>query len=184
MKFTNLKSVKSARLRKSSGSSILELPAALWIGLIVFFVPMMALASITLRSSLLNIAVQDAVHAAAKARTFTQASDEGPSAKEVASQVFTDHIAAFPGLGVAAVNLSILSTPFNGAATIRTDNKLSQAADTSSFVYQVETSATGIIEPVFGANAELFGSIPGLTAPMKVSVSAREMFENPQGLDR
>ncbi|MBX9688104.1 MAG: hypothetical protein K2X27_15460 [Candidatus Obscuribacterales bacterium] len=170
--------------RKSNGNSIMELPAALWITLIVFFMPMMSLATITLRLSLLNMAVLEAVHSASKARSFEQSSNEGVSAVELANQTFAKFVNSFPGLGAGGVKLSILASSVNSGATTRFDNKLSQPANSSAFVYQIEGNSSGAIEPVFPISGHLFGNIPGLSSPLKISFTAKEFVENPQGLNR
>ena len=173
-----------SRKRDSKGSSILELPAALWITLVVFLLPLMSLASITLRCTLLNVAVLESVHAASKARTFEQGSDEGASAIELADQAFDKYVKAFPGLDADKVKLRIISTDIKSGAISSTNEKLKNPADSSGFVYQVEGDCTGKIEPVFAMSRDILGDIPGLSSSMKVSFSAREMCENPQGLNR
>ena len=175
---------RTTKARSQHGSSLLELPAGLWITLIVFLVPMVALASITIRVSLLNIATQEAVHAAAKARTYEQASDEGPSAVQLAQKAFDKVTSSFPGLGANKVSLRILATDVKSGTITTYESKLKEPANSSAYLYQVESKCTGSIEPVFGISQQLFGDVPGLTTPMPVNSSAREMVENPQGLDR
>lgn len=170
-------------VRNSKGTSILELPVSLWLTLIVVFIPMLALVSITLRYTLFNIAVQSAVQSAAKARTFEQSSNEGPSVKELAGNVFQKHVAAFPGLISSGMSVNILVTSINGGFFFRSQ-KLTLPADTNSFIYQIEGNAVGNIDPIFPVSPGVFGNIPGLTAPMKVGISAKQMAENPQGLNR
>lgn len=171
-------------MRKQNGSSILEIPVSLWLVLVVIFTPMLALASITLRSTLLNIAVQDTVQGAAKARTFELASADGPSAKDLAQQIFSEHLKAFSGLNAGNVALEIISTDINSGVITRSPSKLSLPADTNTSVYQLEATAIASIDPVFPANEQIFGKIPGFTTPMNVKFSARQMFENTQGLNR
>lgn len=170
--------------RNNKGTSILELPAGMWITLIVFLLPMMSLASITLRCTLMNVAVLESVHAASKARTFELASDEGASATELANTAFDKYVNAFPGLEAGKLKLRIVSTDIKSGAISSTDSKLKNPADSSGFVYQVEGDCTGRIQPVFAMSREIIGDIPGLSTAMNVSFSAREMCENPQGLNR
>ncbi len=177
---------KSARnMRKSTGSSILEIPVAIWLVLVVLFIPMLGLSAITLKSTLLNIAVQDAIHAAAKAKTFEQSTDEGPSATQIATDVFTQGLAQFPGLAdSSSIDLDILEIGLVNQQLTRRSAKLLLPADSSQSTYQIEGTATASIDPLFPLNKEIFGSIPGLSDKMLLTFRAREMFETPQGLNR
>lgn len=173
-----------AKTRSQRASSLLEVPVSLWMVFVVFFIPMFSLASITLQTTLLNISLQDAVQAASKSRTFTQDSDEGPSASNVAKEVFQAHKQLFPSLATANIELDILQTQINGNTTSRFPTAMQTPANTDQFVYQVEGLASASIEPLLKLNDSLFGNIPGLTAPINVSFRARQMFENAQGLNR
>lgn len=186
---TSIKAKSSKRTpvnpRSNKASTLLELPVSIWMVFIVFFMPMMSLASITLKSTLLAIAVQDTVHEAARARAFATSSDEQASAKDLANTRFAEIMQAFPGLRASStVDVDILITNVNSGATTRSEEQLTQAADSNLNVYQIEVSAQGIIDPLIQGNPDLFGVIPGFTAPAVISYSARQMFENPQGLNR
>ncbi|MBX9567367.1 MAG: hypothetical protein K2X77_00665 [Candidatus Obscuribacterales bacterium] len=170
--------------RNSKGSSLLEIPVSLWMVFVVFFVPMLALGSITLRATLLSLSVHDAIQAAAKARTFNQSSADGKSAKQIASEVFRAHLQLFPVIASSEIDLDILQTNFTNQQITRSEDTLTSSADTSRNVYQIEGTAIASIDPLIPFNSSIFGSIQGLTEPLNVSFSSRQMFENAQGLNR
>lgn len=163
---------------------MLEVPVSLWMVFVVFFMPMLAMGSITLRATLLSISVHDAIQAAAKARTFNSDSADGKSAKTIAREVFLAHINAFPGLNSNNIDLDIIQTNFTNGQISRSEDTLTTAANTSLNVYQIEGNAVATIDPLIPFNKSIIGSIQGLTDPITVNFSSRQMFENAQGLNR
>lgn len=172
------------KARSKSGTSIIEVPFSIWLIFTMILMPMLAVGTVTLRSSLMNAVVQDGAHAAAKAKTFEVGTADKPSAITLGKQTILEMVAKFPGLTIDNVDTDILITDVDSGAKSRSEDKLSVPADSSKFIYQIETVATGKIEPVFAFNSDMFGTVPGLNAPIVVSYVAREMAENPQGLDK
>lgn len=175
---------RKASLRASKGVSLIELPMMLGLLLVMLLMPMLGLATLTVKSSLLNAAVQDGVHLASKARTFQAGTADKPAAMQLADTTIKSSSLKWAGLTVSNVQTNIIITPVAGGASTRQSGKLATPADTSRFIYQIETVATGQIEPLFRLNPGVIGSIPGVSAPAQVSYSAREMAENPQGLNK
>ena len=169
--------------RSQRGSSLLELPLMLWVMFGLLFVPMLALASITLRGSVMDSVVRDAAHVASKARTFAANTPEGLGAREAATATVTDRLSAFPGITASAVDATILITNISSGVITRSNTPL-VAVDSSRNIYQIETTVRGTVAPLLGGNAAIFGNVPGFTTPIQVSHNAREMCENPQGLTR
>jgi Flp pilus assembly protein TadG len=50
------------------------------------------------------------------------------------------------------------------------------------FTYECEVQVTGDVEPLFRLNSALFGSVPGVTVPWRITASSREFVEHPDGL--
>jgi hypothetical protein len=175
---------KAHKIRHQTGSSMLEMPAMLWISIIVMLMPMLSLATITLKSALMNAAVQDGVFLAAKAKTFQVGTSDKPAAMALAEGTVRGNAKKFQGLNVANVETDIIITPVAGGPPTRSPNKLTTPADTSRFIYQIETIVRGEIQPLFQVNPNIVGSIPGVSAPVLITYSAREMAENPQGLNK
>jgi hypothetical protein len=170
--------------RKAHGASLVELPLMLWLMFVLMMLPMLALATVTLKSALMNAAVQDGAHFASKAKTFETGTAAKPSAVTLATDSIRNAAAKFSGLTIDSVTTQIVVTPVAGGAVTRTTSKLTAPADTSKFLYQIETIAKGKIAPLLPLNPRVVGEIPGMSAPIIVSYSAREMAENPQGLDK
>ncbi len=169
--------------RDSRGSTLVELPVMLWLLFIVLFIPMLGLASITLRGALMDSVVRDAVHVASKSLTFATSSADGPSATQAAQDTLTNRLSAFPGITASSVESRIVITEISSGTITRSTVPLA-TVDSSKFIYQLETTARGQIDPLIRGNQAIFGSIPGLSTPMSLEYTAREMFENPQGLNR
>lgn len=174
---------KQTKIRFQKGSVLLELPIALWIIFAILFVPLVGLVSINIRGTIMDAIVKDAVHAASKARTFNTSSADGPSAVESAQSVVSQRLAGFPGISASQINTRIILTDITSGSISRSNSPLT-LVDSSRFIYQVETAVTGQVDPLFGGNSAIFGNLPGFTSPLPVQYSAREMFENPQGLNR
>jgi hypothetical protein len=170
--------------RKAHGASLVELPLMLWLMFGLMMLPMLALATVTLKSALMNAAVQDGAHFASKAKTFERSVAGKPSAVTLANESIKNAAIKFSGLTIDSVVTQIIVTPVSGGAVVRTTSKLTAPADTSKFLYQIETVAKGKIAPLLPLNPSIVGEIPGMSAPILVSYAAREMAENPQGLDK
>lgn len=170
-------------IRLSHGYSLLELPMMMWVVFLVILMPMVALATMTLKATLMNAAVQDGVNVAAKAKTFQSGTADKPAATTLADGAIRNVASKFAGLSVQSITTDIVVTPVAGGAVTRS-GKLTIPADTSRFIYQVETVAKAKIDPLLPLNPAMVGNIPGLSAPMFISYAARQMAENPQGLDK
>ena len=172
------------KVRKANGSTLLELPVSLWMVFVVFMMPMIALSSITMRATLMMVAVQDAVQGAAKAKSFTTSGADGLSAKDIATARFANFLSNFAGLQASAIDLDIVQTTIVSGQIQRFRDQLPSPSDTNFFMYQIEGKTTASIDPIFPANEQIFGRVAGLTTPIQITLSARQMAENAQGLNR
>ena len=176
---------KVSALRKQNGSSLLEIPVGIWLVIIVLFMPVLSLSIVTLRYTLFTVAVQDAVHAASKAKTFELDNQDGKSAQTIARETFQKRIADFSGLKQQGTfDLDILESKITTQQQSRFENKLQVPADSTNSVYLIEAEAQGTFDPVIQMDKAVVGAIPGLSIPVLVTLRAREVFENPQGLNR
>lgn len=171
--------------RNRKGTTLLELPIAIWLIFVMLLMPMLSMATMGLRYAILNVVVANAAQAAARAKTFEAVSSDGkPPATQVAPDTMAREIGKFSGMSVQSVAVGIVQTPVNSGAPTRTTAKLAQPADTSRNIYQIETSVRGQIQPLFLITPALIGNVPGVSAPLPVTFVAREMAENPQGLNK
>jgi hypothetical protein len=170
--------------RSKKGTTLAELPIVIWMIFVFLLMPMLSMATMTLRSALLNAVVQNAGAAAAKAKTFEVGSADKPSAKTIAKTSMTDALKMIPGLTLVNVDAQIITTAVVSGTPQRTATKLPLPADTNVNVYQIETNTICEIEPLIKISPAICGNIPGVSGPLRVQYAARAMAENPNGLNK
>lgn len=169
--------------RDYRGAVLVETPLALWILFVLFTVPFIDLASVMLRYTFVVSASRDAAHAAGKAKSFmNNLTASEPSAINLSKSAANTTASAFSEITVLNVSTKILITDILTRKTTTSAAPLSQPADTSANLYQFETTVEASINPLVPFAAGPMAGIPGLSAPIRVSVSSREFCENPQGL--
>lgn len=174
------------KVKNERGVSLLETPLILMVIFVFLLIPMISLASITMRMSLVSSAVKDAVNVAAKSRTFATNTASEKCAVELARESINRSLSTMTGIRITEINTCILATNSTTGAITRSEGRLTTPADARQFVYQIETRVKGEVDPVIGGGTGggLLGGIPGLTAPIPIDIAAVEMAEFPQGLNR
>jgi Flp pilus assembly protein TadG len=164
--------------RKSRGSTMADTPVTLWLLFLGLTFPLMDLASITMRYTFLLAAARDGAFVGSREQSFTLA-DAALKAKVAATA------ATFTGITVNTVKSSICIVNIGSKAVTRQSTKLAAPANTAQNLYQLECNVTGTIQPFIDmSSTSIIPSVPGVTAPVQTSVSCREYFENPQGLNQ
>jgi hypothetical protein len=80
------------------------------------------------------------------------------------------------------VNIAILGTPVKaGKNPIHSSSPLSNV-ESKSYLYQVEVTVTGRVEPLITLSNTLFGDVPGLTSALPVQATYKQFVEHPEGL--
>lgn len=162
-----------------------ELPLAMWILFVVLTIPLIDLATISLRSTFLVTAARDAAHEAARSKSFAVPVDaSNPSAQQAAQNQITSDLTHFGGIKVTSTVINIVSTNINTQNTIRQTTPLAAPADINTNTYTIEVLVTAQISPLITYNGFLFGQVPGLSAPVTVQYGAQEFSEYPQGLNQ
>lgn len=171
--------------RKNNGSYIADFGPALFILVISVFFPLTNLVSISLRTALVNNAVQQTAAAASRCKTFTaNVSSTELSSQSLATATFSSLASKIGGFSTTNVQTAIIVTNIgSGVSTVQT-TKLSAPADTNVNVYAIRVTATGTVSPLVSCNASLFGSIPGLTTPLTFTSRASSYSESTQGLNQ
>lgn len=172
--------------RRERGSSIAELPVAIFVLLIVLLFPLLDLGTMALRSATIFEAARNAAHHAGRAKSFLQDGGDGELSATNAAVKWSTMTCQSSLAGTTVkrsdVQASIIGTPFDTKKTpVRSSNPLT-TVEPETYLYQIEVSITGSVEPLVLLNKELLGSIPGLTAPLKISATFREYCEHPYGL--
>lgn len=169
--------------RLTRGSALVDIPLSLWILMLGLALPLADLATMSLRVVLLQSIARDAAMVASRCKTFSKGSlGQSPSAIQAASDVVAARAAKLSGVTVSSVNTCIVITNLIDRTSVQQSTPLSQPADTDLYVYSIRTSVVGTVSPLITFDGCLFGMVPGLTGPAKISVSTQTFCEFPQGL--
>lgn len=167
------------RRRSRKGSTMADTPVTLWLLFLGLTFPLMDLASITMRYTFLLAAARDGAFAGSREQTYTLA-DAALKAK------IAQTASSFTGITVNSVTTNVVTTNLATKAVARQPNKLAAPANPSTNLYQIEAQVQGTIQPFInmGGVGGILPNVPGITAPVTTSVTCREYFENPQGLNQ
>lgn len=180
----NPTAVRSGIRYRNLASVAAELPIVLWILFCGLTIPLVILISFSIRYNFLVAASRDAAFAASRCRTFaSDVSSTKQSAIHTAESVAQACASQFKEVSVSSVNTNIIITKLKDGTVSKTNKALSQPADTSTYAYQIEVVVSGSTGPILKLSRGK-QNIPGLTAPINVSVCSRDFFENPQGLNQ
>lgn len=171
--------------RHGSGAFVAELPLVLWVLFLLLTVPLLNLATVGLRYGFFMNAAREAVHEASRAKSFQV--DISPVEKSAVHRAQDEAITAtgmFSEIRLDSVTTNIVITDLTTKAVTRRNLPLSQPANTSLYLYQIESVLGGRVSPLITFNSGVLGHIPGFTEDVPVSVVAREFCEYPEGLTR
>lgn len=174
------------RVARARGTTISEMPLALWIIILLCF-SLLILASITIRFGFFWNACRQAAQSGAKCQTFATTTSLGPSACAAADLMIQRSTAAFSGISANQVNIYILITDVNTKTTTKNPSRtaLAAAADTGNFIYSIQVELIGQVNPLIQFPVQgLVGNVPGLTGPVPVVVRSQYAAEVPQGLNK
>lgn len=174
---------KSRIRSRHGGGFLIESPVTIWVLFVVFLIPFIDMAAVLIRYTFVVTTARDAVHAAARARSFlsdTNSTDR--SAVNLATATAHTTANSFSEITLDEVQTRIVITDVSTREVSYRTEPLPEPADTQANVYEVETIVAARINPLVTFNTGFLPGIPGLSAPIPVTVAAREFFESPQGL--
>jgi hypothetical protein len=172
--------------RPISGTTLAEMPLALWIVIMMCF-SLLILATETLRFGFFWNACREAALHAAQCPTFVYDTSLGKSACNTATSWATLASSSFSGITlVGPVNVYIMQTDVYSGITTKSMSRvpLVTAVDTSHNIYDIQVELNGQIDPLVPFGQSWFGSVPGLCAPIPVTVHSQYTAEVPQGLNK
>jgi hypothetical protein len=176
--FTNrnhLKRQSQIGARNKIGSAIADAPGAIWCLFMALLFPAMCYASLFYRATLMYFATRDSCYKAAKSSTYSNAVSAGNAA-------FGTDVAAFTGMSGSIV-FYIVTQPTNGAAAPNPSSTALGTVNQTNNIYFIKAVTTATIQPLFSVGPGWLGeSIPGLTGPYPLTVTAEYYVENPTGL--
>ena len=171
--------------RQSFGTTLAEMPLALWIIVLMCF-SLLIFATETIRFGFFWNACREAALHSAQCQTFVNDSAVGKSACNTASSWAALASSSFTGITLLQVDVFVVQTNVISGATTRSLSRapLTNAIDTSRNIYDIQVELNGQVEPLVSFGQSWFGSIPGLNAPIPVTVDSQCTAEVPQGLNK
>lgn len=177
------KSKKDRFAHSQSASYMVEMVVVPFVLLFALALPIMDLVTTTTRVTFLFAIARDAAFYAAKAKSFNiDISAKEHSAKNIASRIANMEAAGFTGIIIDSIETSILTTDINTKQTTSQKVQLAAAPNSDQYIYQIEVTLTGRVRPLLLFSNKFFGSIPGLSEWISVTVRSKEYCEYPQGL--
>lgn len=172
--------------RNRAGNAIADMPAVLWVLFVLILYPLLDLATVGMRYTFFLTTSREAAMAASRAKTFfADLSGTDKSARNAASSTANVTASRFSGLTVTSTTTSLLVTNLaTNAVTRYTTPIATTSIDTASNLYSYEVTVAGMVAPLITFNIPVISNIPGLTAPMNVSITSQKMCENTQGLNQ
>ncbi len=176
--------------RGQSGSFTAELPVVLLVLFLFLAFPLLNLATTSLRAYFLRSAVLQAAHNAAKACDFDDdlPAEEGEPACPSAKTRVTDTLNAFQasfgsGVTIGTPSVYVVQQPIAGGTPTNFLSGVPKAQlNEEANTYFIEVSVEGQANPLLPMSGTIVPQVPGLTGPMNLKLSGREMFEQVEGL--
>lgn len=170
-------------IRKTHASYIVEAVIVPYVLLFLIALPVVNFVTCTMRCTFLWTCARDASFHAAKAKSFvSDVSATSLSAKNIARQIVTIDASGFNGVSIDSVDTCAVITDLDTKAVTRQTNVLTTAPDTDKCIYQTEVVVTGKVRPLLLFSQKVFGSIPGISDWIQISVRSKDVCESPQGL--
>jgi hypothetical protein len=166
--------------RKSAGSVIAEAPFVLYVFFVLVVFPLIDLISVFIRLTFIYTCTHQSCIWAARARTFLTSVNGDTTATALAQAGADAGVACFTGISLSVTPQIIVTDLTTLKQTVYT-TPLPQPADISKNTYQIQVVGVGSAIPLM--NIPLPVSVPGLNAPLTMTVSDRQYFENPSGLN-
>ncbi len=166
---------RSTHKKGRTGYSLAELPAGMIFLFVGVAIPLICLASVTYRASLLYFACRNSCIKAAKAPTWTEAVSR-------AATTFNQSVSAFTEIS-GTHQIRILIKPVSGATPSTVSGPLARnSISTSNNLYFIRETVNGTVSPLFGMGSYLGLQIPGLTSAFRLRLRYDALVENADGL--
>lgn len=166
--------------------SIAELPSAISVFVLLLVMPMVDLSTIALRSTYIHSAARNGASYGARAKTFLVNGDKGElsvvnKAKQIA---IATKQSGFHGVkfDTTDVKVAIVGAPLKAKLPPVRQSTPVKEPSPDDYLYQVEVTVNGKVEPLVKLSKDLFGSVPGLTEDFPVVATYSAFCEEPRGL--
>lgn len=169
-------------MRSKRGSTAAEFPLIMWALFVLVLYPILDLTSCSIRSYAVYSATHNAALMAAKATTFRTSFPPNESSIDAANTVVNRIASTWTGVRVATIRTFLVTTNVTSKAETITSSPLLIPPNTAQNVYHIRVVVTADIDPLLTFNLPLFGTVPGLTGPFRVTMQDQNFVENTQGL--
>lgn len=159
------------------GTAIAELPALLFLSVILFAIPLLGMATFSFRAALFNDAVKCACMEASRATSFSEA-------ERIAASCLTKKCAASRGITLQENCVTIICKEIaTGSETESPRPIAAETIDLTRNLYIIKVSARASILPLLPQANSIFGmAIPGFTQEYGLVTSQALFAERPNGL--
>jgi len=177
-----MKMTRQHKMRRATGSFLVEIPFVLWFFFFLLFFPMVNMATMFLRLTFLYGATHNGCIQASRARSFQAPINGDPTAISLAQDGANGYVAAFTGIHVLNIDTVIVITNITTHAQTISTTPLATPPDVTNFTYQTQVTVNGAADPLFLVPTIFGVPVAGLNQPLFITISDRQYFENPQGL--
>jgi hypothetical protein len=177
------KTRSTIRYRRCRGYIISEHAAMLVILILGFIFPFLDLATVGLRYAFLTMAVHDAAHVSSTCSTFSSGSSDSAVMDLVPPQIAYS-LGTRWGFDNRVITVRVVAArvPDGMLAFSEPNLPFTGTVDTQNWVYTNEVTVKADLQPLISFSSPFLPGIPGISAPINVVVSAKEVSENPAGL--
>jgi hypothetical protein len=177
--------------RAQRGNFLAEYPIVLLVLFIVLFVPMLNICSIGIRAYFVRSAVLEAAHSAGNAPSFvvnTDAPPSGESAVNRIDRIINSFKTGFTGIAIPnPAKIELLVQPLDppGASPASNGDRVALPADPGpdqeKNQYFVQVTVNALVSPLLSYSGPFLPDVPGLSGPMPLTFSGRQLIESPDG---
>ncbi len=164
------------------GSVCAELPLVMLVLFVMIGFPLFDLAAIGLRFAFVKYACEVAARDAACSPTFVSNNFSALSATNTAKRTVEKVCSQFSGITLHQVETTVIGLPMIPQKTPFETTQPLTDTDTNTYLYQYRVKVSAEIEPLITYNGNLFGQVPGLTAPLSLTCRMERVCEKPEGL--
>jgi len=175
--------------RNQKGQAIAEMAGILLLLFLFLTFPLMNLAAIGLRTCFIISSAKVAAHKASKSLTYLAPANipagivcNNTPAVQVAKDTVANYLKPFSGVKVVSVNVGIMSINDSTGSKVGPVYQPISSGNTYGNTYYLDVDVIAEADPLLTCNANLIGSIPGLTRPLRLVTHGQRVFENPKGL--
>ena len=172
-----------SKIRSSRGSIAAEHAAALIVLFLCIFFPLCNIAAMCYRYGFLVQASHNGAHAGATATTFSAGSSSA-AVMDVVPATVNNFLNQLKGVSNRDLDVRLLQTRVSDKVVTRhPDGTKLNAALPAGNLLSIECTVTADLDPLVSFKGSMVPAVPGMTQPIRASVTSRELLENPSRMN-